>query len=137
MTAPVALVTAASRGIGAACSRPRADEGFRLALLARGGDFDSLAKELDALAVRGSVGEPSDLARSVERAHSHFGRIDVGANNSGYAAKGDLLQRPDAQYRCTNKHSLYGRVTEACPTCSCSTCFDGPCCPCRYVPTAC
>jgi NAD(P)-dependent dehydrogenase (short-subunit alcohol dehydrogenase family) len=95
---PVAIVTAASRGMGAACARHLADRGYRLALLARSGDVVALATELDATAVKGSVTDPADLQRIVDSAMQRYGRIDVVVNNTGHAAKGGLLDITDADW---------------------------------------
>ena len=95
MDSPLALVTAASRGMCAACARTLAARGYRLALLARGDDLSPLAAELGALAVTGSVADPSDLERFVEQAFARFGRIDGVVNNTGHVAKGDLLALSD------------------------------------------
>jgi NAD(P)-dependent dehydrogenase (short-subunit alcohol dehydrogenase family) len=95
---PVALVTAASRGIGAACSRELKRRGYRLVLMARSADIDALAAELGATSIRGSVAAPADLQRAVEAAQTHFGRLDAVINNTGHAAKGDLLRLTDAEW---------------------------------------
>lgn len=91
----VCLVTAASRGIGAACARELAGRGYALALLARSPEVERLATELGALAVRGSVDEAADLERLVAAALERHGRIDAVVANSGHAAKGDLLELGD------------------------------------------
>jgi len=93
--APVAIVTAASRGIGAACARTLAQRGYRLALMARSEDVLTLAGELSGIATRGSVAEPSDLERLVGVTLARYGRIDAVVNNSGHPAKGDLLSLED------------------------------------------
>jgi NAD(P)-dependent dehydrogenase (short-subunit alcohol dehydrogenase family) len=90
--APVALVTAASRGIGAACARVLAGRGYRLALRA-------IADELGAVAVEGSVADPAALERLVAAAMDAHGRIDAVVNNTGHPAKGDLLAVSDADWR--------------------------------------
>jgi NAD(P)-dependent dehydrogenase (short-subunit alcohol dehydrogenase family) len=95
---PVAVVTAASRGIGAACARALAKKGYRLALLARSDDVTALAGELSGVGVRGSVAEAADLERLVETALKEYGRIDAVVNNSGHPAKGDLLAIDDAAW---------------------------------------
>jgi NAD(P)-dependent dehydrogenase (short-subunit alcohol dehydrogenase family) len=96
MTAgPVALVTAASRGIGAACARVLAERGYRLGLLARSPDVMALARELGAVAVEGSVSDPAALERLVAAAMDAHGRIDALVNNTGHPAKGDLLALSD------------------------------------------
>jgi NAD(P)-dependent dehydrogenase (short-subunit alcohol dehydrogenase family) len=92
---PVAIVTAASRGIGAACARELAGRGYDLALMARSDDMRDLGRELSALAIVGTVASEQDLRGLVEAALARFGRIDVVVNNTGHAAKGELLDLSD------------------------------------------
>ncbi len=94
----VAIVTAASRGIGAGCARALAQKGYRVALMSRSDDVAALAGELSGIAVRGSVAEGADLERLVETALKEYGRIDAVVNNSGHPAKGDLLEIDDAAW---------------------------------------
>jgi len=94
----VAIVTAASRGMGAACARELAGRGYRLALLARSDDVDALAAELNGIAVKGSVTEPADLQRVVDSAMQSYGRIDALVNNTGHVAKGGLLEISDEDW---------------------------------------
>lgn len=98
MDSPVALVTAASRGMGAACARELGRRGFRLVLMARSGDVETLATELGGTGVRGSVAVAEDLSRAVETARTTYGRLDAVVNNTGHVAKGDLLDLSDAQW---------------------------------------
>ena len=95
---PVALITAASRGIGAATARELASRDYEVVLLARSPEVDALATELDGLAVQGSVTDPADLARLVSTATDAYGRIDVVVNNTGHPPKGDLLDISDADW---------------------------------------
>jgi NAD(P)-dependent dehydrogenase (short-subunit alcohol dehydrogenase family) len=95
---PVAIVTAASRGIGAACARLLAARGHRVSLLARSAEADALAEELGGLATRGSVADAGDLSRLVERTLERYGRIDAVVNNTGHPAKGELLALDDAAW---------------------------------------
>ena len=94
----VALVTGASRGIGAAIARRFGAEGARVAIVARslepgsGGHLaGSLRETVDAIAAAGGVGTPivADLSDAscdrtaiVERATAEFGPIDVLVNNA-------------------------------------------------------
>jgi NAD(P)-dependent dehydrogenase (short-subunit alcohol dehydrogenase family) len=97
--AKVAIVTAASRGIGAACARALKARGYQLAVMSRSERIDELAKELGALAVRGSVSVEADLERLVQQTLARYGRIDAVVNNSGDPAGGELLAIPDAQWQ--------------------------------------
>jgi NAD(P)-dependent dehydrogenase (short-subunit alcohol dehydrogenase family) len=94
----VALVTASSRGIGAACARQLAADGYRVGLLARSPDVERLAEELDGFAVVGSVTAVPDLERLVEQAIARYDRIDAVVANTGHPAKGDLLALPDGAW---------------------------------------
>ncbi|MGW8332604.1 SDR family oxidoreductase [Streptomyces sp. NPDC055897] len=97
-TQPVALVTAASQGIGAAIARELAADGYRVSLLARSPGVLDLAEELGGIAVRGSVTEPADLERAVAATLDAYGRIDTVVNNTGHPANGGLLETSDADW---------------------------------------
>ena len=94
----VAIVTAASGGIGEACARELAQRGYRVSLLARSAAVDRLAHELGGLATRGDVSVAEDLERIVTATHGRFGRIDAVVNNTGHPAKGELLEITDEQW---------------------------------------
>ena len=99
MTKSVAIVTAASRGMGAACARELSRRGYDLALMARSDDVNALAAELGAVAVTGTVTSESDLQGLVGAALARYGRIDAVVNNTGHAPKGELLELPDEDWR--------------------------------------
>ena len=94
----VAIVTAASRGIGTACARQLAAEGFQVALMARGERVRAVAEEFDGLAVRGDLTQPRDIARLIDAVGERWGRLDVLVNNAGDAARGDPETLPDAAW---------------------------------------
>ena len=96
--APVAIVTAASRGMGAACARELAARGWRVSLMARGADVESLAAELGGIATRGDTARDDDLKRTVKATLDAYGRIDGVVNNTGHATKGALLDIADADW---------------------------------------
>jgi NAD(P)-dependent dehydrogenase (short-subunit alcohol dehydrogenase family) len=92
---PVAIITASSSGIGAACARELASRGHRVVLMARSREVETLAATLGGKAVRGDVANAADLERLVQTTLDSYGRIDVLVNNTGHVAKGDLLSIPD------------------------------------------
>ena len=94
----VAIVTAASRGIGAACARQLDADGYRVALMARSEQVQDLAQEVDGLAVRGDLTQPQDIARLIDAVGERWGRLDVLVNNTGDAARGDPETLPDAAW---------------------------------------
>ena len=97
-TRPVAIVTAAGQGIGAACARALAAAGYAVVLQTRGGGAEMLARELGGIGVRGSVTSTADLERLVEAAMSAHGRIDAVVVNAGHVARGDLLALGDEEW---------------------------------------
>jgi len=96
--APVAIITAASKGMGAACARLLAQRGYHLALFARGPELGNLATELDALAVTGDLADSAAIEQLVYQTQQRYGRVDAVVNNTGHAAKGDLLTLTDEDW---------------------------------------
>jgi NAD(P)-dependent dehydrogenase (short-subunit alcohol dehydrogenase family) len=84
----VAIITGASRGIGAATSRAFAAAGAAVALAAR--DEAALASLADQLSSRGGraiavptdVADPASVERLVDRTVGAFGRLDLAFNNA-------------------------------------------------------
>ena len=81
-----ALVIAAGQGIGAACARTLAAQGWRVGLMSSSDACESLARELGGFARRGSVTETADLQALVDLALKETGRIDAVVNNTGHGA---------------------------------------------------
>lgn len=95
-TGPVAIITAASRGMGAACARELASRGYSLVLMARSpAPLTKLGTDLGATVEPGSVKDPEALERVVRVARETYGRVDAVVNNTGHPAKGALLEIPD------------------------------------------
>lgn len=85
-----AIITGASRGIGAATALALAESGADLVISARNaGDLAELASKVESSTGRKVVGIPADLSELdslpplIEAAQNEFGRIDVVINNVG------------------------------------------------------
>ncbi len=79
-----AIVCGASSGMGLAVAEALAAEGANVAMFARRRDvLQREADRLGALAVRGDLTMPKDLARLVEQTVGAFGGIDILVNNGG------------------------------------------------------
>jgi NAD(P)-dependent dehydrogenase (short-subunit alcohol dehydrogenase family) len=95
----VAIVTAASRGMGRSIALRLAEEGYKLVLMSRSDDLFALADQIDARPIKGSVNSASDIERIVGFTYEKYGRIDIVVNNSGHAAKGSLLDLSDKDWK--------------------------------------
>jgi NAD(P)-dependent dehydrogenase (short-subunit alcohol dehydrogenase family) len=75
----VALVTGASRGIGAACARLLAEAGAQVALLGRDvAALDQAARGIpDALVLRADVTDEAAVNAAVRETEARFGRLDI------------------------------------------------------------
>ncbi len=92
---PVALITAAGRGMGAACARELSLRGYRVALSSISGAAVELSDRLGGLGLAGSVTEPADLEALVDTTLKSWGRIDAVVNNTGHPPTGPLLELTD------------------------------------------
>lgn len=95
---PVAIVTAAGKGMGAGSARRLAADGYRVATLSPSGAAEALAEELGGFGVTGSLTEKADLDRLVSGALERFGRIDALVVNTGHPPKGALLELSDEDW---------------------------------------
>ena len=94
----IAIITAASSGMGAAIARKFHSLDYKLVLMSSSERIKPIAEELGAKYLQGSVTELSDLKKLVELAQTEFGKIDVLVNNTGHPAKGDLLEITDTDW---------------------------------------
>lgn len=95
----VAIITAASKGMGQACTEKLAHAGYQLAILSRSSEIHDLADKFGGIAVQGSTDNEEDLMRLVEATMETYGQIDVVVNNTGHPPKGELLELTDDQWK--------------------------------------
>ena len=101
----VALVTAASRGLGFACARAIATEGARVAICSRsperiGMAASQITKEtgIDVLGVDADITSPDDVGRLVRTVAENLGPIDILVINTGNPPAGRLLDTSDTDW---------------------------------------
>ncbi len=93
----VVIVTGAAKGIGFACARRFAEDGYSVVLA--DADEASGSQALDALEaykdhvrfIQCDVSDKLAVHNLIAEALSHFGRIDVLINNAGVAIKGGII----------------------------------------------
>ena len=110
-----ALVTGASRGIGAAIAEELARAGASVVIGYRAGrdEAEALAAQIGARAVQADVSSPEDAARLVEEA----GDLDILVNNAGLTRDGLLARMPDDDWRAvieTNLSSVFYTCRAVC-----------------------
>ncbi|MBK7949887.1 MAG: 3-oxoacyl-ACP reductase FabG [Deltaproteobacteria bacterium] len=102
---PVALVTGGGTGIGAACCRRLASEGFRVGIHYRSSEEKAkkLADELaatpgGAFLIKADLMDPASLDGLVAELKDAAGRVDVLVNNAGYNVNAPMLAMNLEQY---------------------------------------
>jgi NAD(P)-dependent dehydrogenase (short-subunit alcohol dehydrogenase family) len=95
----VALITAGGTGMGAACARRLAADGFSVGVLSSSGKGEALAAELGGVGVTGSNQSGDDLKRLIDAAMAKWGRIDALVNSAGHGPRAALLDITDEQWR--------------------------------------
>ncbi|MEK1900338.1 MAG: SDR family NAD(P)-dependent oxidoreductase, partial [Rhizobium sp.] len=100
-----AIVTGASRGIGAAIARRLATDGFHTVVnyAANAAQAEEVVSAIAAasgraLALRADVSDPQAVADLFERTEAEFGTVDVLVNNAGVTTFGPLSDVSDEDY---------------------------------------
>ena len=113
-TSNVAVITGASRGIGRAVARAVAEEGYRVALLARHAEaLEAFRHELESegrevLAIAGDVGRAEDVERLFAAVDRTWRRVDVLVNNAGIGVFAPLEHLRPEDFDRVLKTNLYG-----------------------------
>ena len=121
----VALVTGASRGIGASTAAVLARRGARVAVSARTvSDLETVAASIrekggEALAVACDVVEPAQVASMIETVVKKWGRLDILVNNAGLGTPAkpveEVLPEEWDQTIILNLKSVYLCIRAAAP----------------------
>jgi 3-oxoacyl-[acyl-carrier protein] reductase len=100
-----AIVTGASRGIGAAVAERLARDGFAVAVnfAGRTADADAVVRRIEAaggraVAVQADVSDPAAVARLFDATEAAFGGVDVLVNNAGIMKLAPLADSDDALF---------------------------------------
>jgi len=107
-TSKVALVTGASRGIGAVIARQLASEGFAVAInyASSASEASKLVVELrqaghQAIAIKADVANTGDVQRMFDETETQLGKVDVLVNNAGILKVLPLAQHSDELFEQT------------------------------------
>jgi 3-oxoacyl-[acyl-carrier protein] reductase len=112
----VALVTAASRGLGKAAALAFAQEGAKVSICARSDDLERTADEImkqtgaEVLAVRADVTQPRDIRNLVQNTLEHFNAIDILIVNAGGPPPGTFLSLTPEDWKEATELTLMSAV---------------------------
>jgi NAD(P)-dependent dehydrogenase (short-subunit alcohol dehydrogenase family) len=112
----VVVITGASGGIGRATAARFAQDGAKIALLARGrAGLDAAAKEVEAhggqaLVVPTDVADPDQVEAAAQAAEETLGPIDIWVNDAMATIYGEFLDIEPAEYRRATDVSYHGMV---------------------------
>lgn len=112
-TERTALVTGASRGLGAGIARALLDAGYKVAVGYR--EREDAAREVAAgferaAPVRIDVGDEGSVHAAFETVRAELGEVDVLVNNAGIAQEVPFLQLTDADWEHMLSVNLLGAV---------------------------
>jgi 3-oxoacyl-[acyl-carrier protein] reductase len=119
----VAVVTGASRGIGAAIAERLAKDGYAVVVNYAGNrqEADQVVERIaaaggEAIALQADVSDPAAVQRLFEAVESRFGGVDVLVNNAGIMKLAPLADSDDALFDsqiATNLKGTFNTLREA------------------------
>lgn len=115
LTGKVAMVAAASKGLGKACALALAQEGCRVSICARSADAlerarAEIAAQGEVVAVEADVSSPQDLERWHAETVAHLGDAEILITNTGGPPVARFLELTDAQWQAGVESTLMNVV---------------------------
>jgi 3-oxoacyl-[acyl-carrier protein] reductase len=121
----VALITGASRGIGAAIARRLAADGFAVVVnyVSNKAEAKKVVDAIEsnrgrAIAVQGDVADASEVRSLFDTIEAQLGRIDVVVNNAGIMTLSTIAETDDAAFDrllAVNLRGTFNTLREAAP----------------------
>lgn len=106
-----ALITGGTSGIGRAIAKSFVEAGAQVAVTGRDETrLEETARSLDVMAIRGDVGNESDVKRTFEEVFKAFGRLDVLVNNAGYGVFTPLVSMDRAEFDAVFQTNVTGAM---------------------------
>ena len=106
MSQKVCVIVGGGKGMGAAVAREMHNRNYNLALMSPSNNCEILAKELNAIALRGKAENKSDTENLINLAMEQYGRVDSLLIHVGGPPKGDLLDISDEDWNKANEMVL-------------------------------
>ncbi|WP_428331546.1 SDR family NAD(P)-dependent oxidoreductase [Mucilaginibacter sp.] len=107
------FITGASRGFGRVWAEAALKRGDKVAATARA--LASIADLKDkygasVLTLELDVTKPEQVKNAVDKAHSHFGRLDIVLNNAGYSLVGTIEEASAEEVRALYETNIFGTL---------------------------
>lgn len=108
------IITGSSRGFGRIWTEAALDRGDKVVATAR--KLSSIADLNDkyggnVLTLELDVTKPNQVNTVIERAHRHFGRLDVILNNAGYSLVGTIEEAGSDEVRALYETNIFGTLS--------------------------